>query len=240
VDLGLEGRVALVGAASRGLGRASAEALGREGAKLVVSSRGPESLALLESDLTAAGVEVLAIPADVTDPGVPAALVSAALERFGRLDIVVPNSGGPPPGRALDLDDDALRSAIEANFLTHVRFVRAALPAFAANRWGRICCIASYGVVQPIPTLALSNAARTALRAWAKTAAADLLGTGVTLNLALPGPHATDRMIELGRSDGPMGDPADFGRVVAFLCSEPAGFVNGVALVVDGGLTLAL
>jgi 3-oxoacyl-[acyl-carrier protein] reductase len=107
--------------------------------------------------------------------------------------------------------------------------------------WGRICCITSYSVVQPVPTLSLSNTARTALWAWAKTAAQDLAadGSGITLNLALPGPHATDRMRELGGAPV-MGDPADFGKVVAFLCSEPAGFVNGAAVVVDGGQTLAL
>jgi 3-oxoacyl-[acyl-carrier protein] reductase len=107
--------------------------------------------------------------------------------------------------------------------------------------WGRICCIASYSVVQPVPTLALSNAARTALRAWAKTAAQDLAaeGSGITLNLICPGPHATDRMRELGGS-GAMGRPEDLGSLVAVLCSEPASFVNGAALVVDGGATLAL
>ena len=104
-----------------------------------------------------------------------------------------------------------------------------------------MACISSYSVVQAIGALALSNAARSAQRAWAKTAAADLAadGAGVTLNLVCPGPHATERMQQLGGS-GVMGDPADFGRVVAFLCSEPAGFVNGATVVVDGGVTLAL
>jgi 3-oxoacyl-[acyl-carrier protein] reductase len=139
------------------------------------------------------------------------------------------------------VDDDAIRAAVEANFLSAVRLVRAALPSMRANSWGRICCIASYSVVQPVPTLALSNAARVGLWAWAKTAAQDL-GTersGVTLNLACPGLHATDRGRAAGGS-GVMGDPADFGKVVAFLCSQPAGFVNGAAVVVDGGATLAL
>jgi 3-oxoacyl-[acyl-carrier protein] reductase len=240
VELGLSGRVAVVAAASRGLGRASAEALAAEGASLVIAARGAETLGEVAAELSARGAQVLAIARDVTEPDAPDALVAAALERFGRLDIVVANSGGPPAGRALDVDDEAIRAAVESNLLTHVRFVRAALPHLAAQDWGRICCIASFGVVQPIDGLALSNAARTGLRAWAKTAAFDLQGTGVTLNLICPGLHRTDRILALGSPPGPLGEPADFGRVVAFLCSEPAGFVNGAAIVVDGGSTLAL
>ncbi len=120
--------------------------------------------------------------------------------------------------------------------------MRAALPHLRAAGWGRICCIASSTIVEASPTLALSNTARTGLWAWAKTAAADLGGTGITLNLACPGLHATDRMIELGAggSGRPMGDPADFGKVVAFLCSQAAANVNGARIVVDGGESLAL
>ncbi len=183
--------------------------------------------------------------ADVADPATPDRLVAAAMERFGGLDIVVANAGGPPPGRSLDVDDAALGSAIEANMLSPVRLARAALPSMRAAGWGRLCCISSYSVVQPIPTLALSNTARSGLRAWAKTAAADLAAeqSGITLNLVCPGPHSTDRMRELsggGALDGTMGNPADFGRVVAFVCSVPAGFINGATIVVDGGVTLAL
>src|SRR4051812_20208749 len=110
-----------------------------------------------------------------------------------------------------------------------------------ATQWGRICLITSQSIKQPIPTLALSNTARTGLWAWAKTAAADLFAAGITLNTACPGAHATDRMKQLGGGSGEgMGDPADFGKVVAFLCSQPAGFINGAAVVVDGGATLGL
>jgi 3-oxoacyl-[acyl-carrier protein] reductase len=241
MDLGIDGRVALVTASSRGLGRASAEALAAEGVRLVVCARNEGSLRDAEKALVARGAEVIAMVADVADPAVPARLVTAAAERYGRLDIVVANAGGPPPGRALEVDDDGLRAAVEANLLSSVRLVREALPHMRARGWGRVCCIASYSVVQPIPGLALSNTARSGLRAWAKTAAADLAGedAGITLNLVCPGPHATDRMRELGGT-GPMGDPADFGRVVAFVCSAHAGFVNGATIVVDGGATLAL
>ncbi len=161
------------------------------------------------------------------------------MERFGALDILVANAGGPPPARALDVDDEAILAAIGANLLTSIRLVRAAVPSMRAARWGRIVLITSYGVKQPIPTLAASNIARTGLWAWAKTAAADLVDDGITLNVLCPGLHATDRIRELGHS-GRLGDPDDFGRVAAFLCSVPAGFVSGTALVVDGAATLGL
>jgi len=242
VDLGIAGRVAIVTAASRGLGRASAEALAAEGADLVLCARSEGPLHEAAQALRDLGADVVAVPADIADPSTPERLVAAAMERYDRLDIVVANAGGPPPGRALEVDDDAIRSAVEANLLSSVRLVRGAVPHMRAGGWGRLCCISSYSIVQAIPTLALSNAARTGLRAWAKTAAADLAaeGTGITLNLVCPGPHATERMRQLGGGGGVMGDPADFGRVVAFVCSAHAGFVNGAALVVDGGATLAL
>lgn len=237
MDLGIAGRVALVTASSAGLGRAAAEALAAEGAKVVVSARGQERLESTAEDLRQGGAEVVAVAADVARPEVPGELVAAALEAFGRLDILVANAGGPPAGRALEVDDEAVRAAVEANALASIRLVRESLPHMRAQRWGRICCISSYSVLRPLPNLALSNLARTGLLAWAKTAAADLAaeGAGVTLNVACPGPHATDRMVELGGGGGPMGDPGDFGRVVAFLCSEPAAFVNGAAVAVDGG-----
>jgi 3-oxoacyl-[acyl-carrier protein] reductase len=244
MDLGIEGKVALVTGGSRGLGRGVADALAAEGVRLVLAARGQESLAEAAATLGAAGAEVATMAVDVTEPEVPARLVDLAVDRFGSLDIVVANAGGPPPGRALDVDDAALIAALNANLLTSVRLVRSAVPVMAERGWGRICCLTSYSVVQPIPTLALSNTARVGLWAWAKTAAQDLAadGSGITLNLACPGPHATERMRQLGNDGGagPMGDPADFGKVVTFLCSQPARFVNGAAVVVDGGMTLAL
>lgn len=242
MDLGLGGRVALITASSRGLGRASADALGAEGAKVVVTGRGEESLTASAEALRADGIEVLALPADMADPATPDAVVAAAVGHFGRLDIVVANAGGPPPGRALEVSDDALRAAVETNFLSSVRLARAAIVHMRQRGWGRVCCISSYTIVQASPVLALSNTARSALWSWVKTAAHDLAAeqAGITVNVVCPGPHATERMQALGGGAGPLGDPADFGRVVAFLCSEPAAFVNGAAIVVDGGATLAL
>jgi 3-oxoacyl-[acyl-carrier protein] reductase len=244
VDLGIAGKVALVTASSKGLGRGAAEALAAEGVSVVLNGRSEQVLAETETALRIAGADVLAIPGDVTDPAMPAALVAETVEWKGRLDILVPNAGGPPPGRALEVDDEALAAALNANLLTSVRLVREAVPHMRERHWGRICCITSFSVKQPIPTLALSNTARTALWAWTKTAAQDLFPDGITLNMAAPGHHATDRMKQLAGggavNTAGMGDPSDFGRVVAFLCSEAASFVNGVALQVDGGATIGL
>lgn len=236
MDLGLEGKVALVTAASRGLGRGAALALAREGAHVVICARDPESLQRTASELPG---DVLAIPADVVDPLTPGRLVDAAIDRFGALHVLVGNAGGPPPAAAMAVTDDGMLAAVNANMLTSIRLVQAAAPAMRNAGWGRICLITSFSVKQPIPTLAYSNAARTGLWAWAKTAAQDLAPDGITLNLACPGIHRTDRVKELGLT-GPMGDPEDFGRVVTFLCSQPARFVTGTALQVDGGAVVGL
>lgn len=239
MDLGIAGRVALVTAASKGLGRASALALAADGARVVICARGEDALRATERDIREIGGEVEAIVADITDPQQPAALVRATVERFGALDILVPNAGGPPPARSLDLTDEAILAAVNANLLTSVRLVREAVPHMRAAQWGRICMIVSSSIKQPIPSLALSNTARTGLWAWAKTAAADLVADGITLNLACPGLHATDRTKNLGAT-GRMGDPDDFGKAVAFLCSQPAGFISGVALQIDGAALVGL
>jgi 3-oxoacyl-[acyl-carrier protein] reductase len=236
MDLGLAGRVALVTAASKGLGRASAAALAGEGASVAINSRDPERLRSTAAEL---GDEVLALPGDVTEPDAPRRLVEATVERFGALHVLVANAGGPPKGRALDVDDATLLEAINANLLTSVRLVREAVPHMRAAGWGRICLITSSSVKQPIPDLATSNTARAGLWGWAKTVAQDLIDEGITVNLACPGLHATDRVTDLGFT-GRLGDPADFGRVVAFLCSQHAGFISGAALQVDGAGTLGL
>jgi 3-oxoacyl-[acyl-carrier protein] reductase len=238
VELGLDGKVALVTASSKGLGRASALALSREGAKVVLCGRREQDL--VEAAAAMPG-EALAVAADVTDPATPARLVAAAVEHFGALHVLVANAGGPPLGHALEVDDGALLAALNANLLTSVRLVRAAVPHLRAAGWGRICLITSVSVKQPIPNLALSNTARTGLWGWAKTAAADLAVDGITLNLVCPGTHATERARQAGLLDnGPVGDPEDFGKVVCFLCSDPAKFLSGAALQVDGAATAGL
>ncbi|GAC1363447.1 MAG: SDR family oxidoreductase [Acidimicrobiales bacterium] len=244
MDLGLSGRTALVTASSKGLGRGAALALVAEGVNVVLCARTAEALDRTFDDVSAAaqgGAEVHAVALDVTEVDAPAQLVAETVERFGALDVLVANAGGPPRASAFEIDDEAILSAINANMLTTIRLVREAVPHMRTARWGRIVAITSNSIKQPIPQLALSNTARTGLWAWAKTAAQELFADGITLNLACPGLHATERITSLGVPEGtPLGDPDDFGRVVAFLCSQPAAFITGTALAVDGGGVLGL
>jgi 3-oxoacyl-[acyl-carrier protein] reductase len=240
VDLGIAGKVALVTASSKGLGRASALALAGEGARVAICARGEEPLRATEAAIRDRGGDVLAMVDDVTDPEAPARLVARTADHFGGLDILVGNAGGPPPGRALEIDDAQIAAAVNNNLTTSVRLVRQAVPWMQRAGWGRICLITSFSIKQPIPGLALSNLARTGLWAWAKTAAQDLFPTGVTLNLACPGHFATDRMKQLGGDPAHMGDPADFGRIVAFLCSQPCGFLSSAGVNVDGAAVVGL
>ena len=240
MDLGIAGKVALVTASSKGLGRASALALAEEGVKVLICGRTESTLRSTEEAIRAGGGEVFGVVADVTEQDAPAGLAEAARDRFGSLDILVANAGGPPAARALEITDGQIAAAVNANLTTSIRLVRASLPSMLDSGWGRICCITSSSVKQPIPELSLSNLARTGLWAWAKTAARDLFPSGVTLNLACPGLHATDRVVELGRPQVALGDPGDFGRLVAFLCSEPAAYISGTAVVADGAATTGL
>lgn len=234
MDLGVSGRVALVTGASRGLGFAAAQALAADGAHLVIAARDARALEQAADTLRGHGGQVETVALDVAGVDAGEALVSRALGAFGRLDILVANAGGPPLGTALEVSDEQLLAALELNLLASVRLVRSAAAPMRRAGWGRMCLIASNAVKQPKPRLALSNTARTGLLAWAKTAASDLAGDGVTLNLACPGPHWTDRLKD-GSFAGRAGAPADFGAAVAFLCSAQAGFVNGTTLTVDGG-----
>jgi len=150
--------------------------------------------------------------------------------------VLVANNAGPPKGRATEVSDEQLLAALHANLLVSVRLARAALEPMRQQRWGRVCMIASASVKQPMADLALSNTARPGLWGWAKTAAGEVAGDGVTINVVCPGLHATDRAVEVGAPAGRRaGDPGDFGRIVAFLCSAHTSFVTGTTLVVDGG-----
>lgn len=239
MDLGLAGRVALVNGASLGLGFASARAIASEGATVVITGRDPANLKIAEQELASLGGEVGSICCDLTEPNVPRELVEQMLSRYGRLDVVVVNSGGPPRVRSLDVTEEQLHGALEANLLFPIRMVQASVPVMREAGYGRVSCITSWGVIQPLPGLALSNMSRTGLWAWLKTAAQDLMGSGVTLNLACPGPHPTGGRRTFEDMEH-VGDVADFGRIVAFMCSEAAGFLSGHALVVDGGRSLTL
>lgn len=241
MDLGIAGKTAIVTAASKGLGFGCAAALAAEGANVVFTGRGADALARAEADLKGlGGGGVLAVQGDITKADEPARVAQAARDAFGAIDIVVANAGGPPAARALDVTDEQLLDAFNANCLTSIRLAREGIASMRERGWGRVCFVTSFSVPQPIPLLSLSNTARTALYAWAKTAAQDVADEGITINVACPGTHDTERSRGVGLPAGRLGDARDFGRVVAFLCSAPANYVNGAAVVVDGGATLAL
>lgn len=241
MKLGIDGRVALVTGASRGLGRACARALAAEGARVVISARGKQSLDEALQDLTLSGAESYSIAGDITEPDIAEELVRRCKEQFGRIDILVTNSSGPPAGRSWEVSPDDMLWALNANTLAHIRLAQAAITSMRESGWGRICMVGSRSVVEAMPGLALSNVARGALWGWAKGAAYDLRGTGVTLNVLCPGKHVTGRLgNNTGDGSSEAGDPAKFGQVVAFLCSEQASFISGDAIVVNGGGTLAL
>jgi len=244
MDLNVRDRVAAVAGASKGLGRATALSLAREGCRVAICARGAEALAATAAELAeiAGGQDrVLALQLDVVAE--PERFVETVAERFGGLHIIVPNAGGPPQGGALDLDADAFRAAVEANCVASIRMAQAAVPHMREAGWGRICFITSSSVKHPVPSLALSNTARSALVAFAKTMASEVAPDGITVNAVLPGTHDTDRIRELGGGPaftagipvGRLGRPEDFGDIVAFLCSEPANFVTGTTVLVDGG-----
>ncbi len=233
MDLGLTDRVAVVTGASSGLGAAAARALSQEGVRTVLGARGADRLERLVAELPSPAV---CVSGDLAAADVPAELVARALERFGRLDILVASGGGPPPGPALGVSERDLRDAFESQFFGTVRLVQAAVAPMREQGWGRVCLVGSSSVRQPIDNLVLSNSTRPALWGWAKTLADELRGDGVTVNMLCPGPHATARAEELGVAPGrPMGDPDDLGRIAAFLCSAHTDFVTGTTVVVDSG-----
>lgn len=240
MDLGLAGRRCAVAAATRGLGYAAAAALAAEGARVALCGRRPDTTAQ-----AAARLDATPVVADVSTPEGAAAFVRAAAEALGGVDVLVTNAGGPPPGGPDDVTVEQYAQAFSLNALSVVAMCGEALPGMRARRWGRIVAITSIAVRQPMPDLVLSNTARAAATGYLKTLARRVAGEGVTVNSVQPGLHATERLRELHGGDlagaaasvpaGVVGDPADLGAVVAFLCSDAARFVTGVALPVDGG-----
>jgi 3-oxoacyl-[acyl-carrier protein] reductase len=258
MDFQLRGRVALVSAASRGLGRGIAEALAAEGVRLVIASRDQAAISRTADEIAAAHrAEVVPVAADVSTAGAAERLVATAVDRFGRLDIVVNNSGGPPGGTFGDFDDAAWQHAFDLLLLSVVRMVRAALPHLRASGAGRIINVASTSVREPIPGLILSNSLRAGVAGLAKTLADELAPDQITVNTVLPGRILTDRLRsgfaeaarragvdvdELARAEvakeiplGRVGEPSDLANLVAFLCSAPAAYLTGLVLAVDGG-----
>jgi 3-oxoacyl-[acyl-carrier protein] reductase len=242
VDLGLSGRTALVCGASSGLGLASAEALAEEGANVVLFARRAEDL-----DGHAQRLGGVAVAGDVREDADLEQAVSTAVERFGGLDILVWNGGGPAPGGAGDADDASLESAYRLLLRPAVRLVRLCLPHLERSPAGRVVAITSLAAQEPTTHLALSNTFRPAVTGWLKTLSREVGPSGVTVNCVAPGRIATARLDEL-YPDGPSeeqldeialrrwGTPREFGDVVCFLASERAQYVTGQTLVVDGGM----
>jgi 3-oxoacyl-[acyl-carrier protein] reductase len=247
MDLGLEGKAAIVGGASAGMGFAIAQALAAEGCAVTMCARDDARLQASAARIPGA----VAIAGDVRDPALLERLVDETVAGRGRLDIVVNNAGGPPPGTFESTPDEAWADAFELSLRSVVRLTRLALPHLRASGSGRVVNITSWSVREPIPHLILSNAIRPGVLGWAKSVAHELGRDGITVNTIAPGKVATGRMRELWESRpdpaaaeaediasipvGRMGKPEEIAAAVAFLCSEQAAYISGVVLPVDGG-----
>lgn len=262
MDLGLKGKVGLVTASSQGLGRAIAAEFGRAGMRVAMCSRSEERVrAAAEAIAGETGAEVAAWAADVTVPADVERLLGAVEERFGRLDVLVCNAGGPPPGDFFDVDDADWERAFQQNLMSVVRLVRGAVPLMERAGGGTIVTITSTSIKVPIPRLILSNVTRAAVYALVKSLVPELAARGIRIHTVAPGRIDTDRVRSLdedlarhsGRSVeevrkgyeqmiplGRYGQPEEFARAVTFLVSDAARYMTGQALFVDGGMMRAL
>ncbi len=256
MDLGISGKRALVLASSRGLGLGIAWALAAEGAHVLLCGRSADRLAANVAAISAEGGKADYVAADLTDAGFVPTMVEAVAEKLGGIDILVNNTGGPTPGTAEEMTPEKLDGFFQSMVVRVIALTNALLPQMKAQGFGRILTVASSGVFEPIPNLALSNTLRSALVGWNKTLATEVAGFGVTANMLLPGRIHTDRIDELdganaarsGRSveevraasvktipAGRLGRVEEFAAAAAFLCSVPASYVTGTMLRVDGG-----
>jgi 3-oxoacyl-[acyl-carrier protein] reductase len=262
MDLGLKGKRAVVLASSRGLGYACALGLAREGCDLVVTSRSQDHVdAAAVRIREETGVRVVAVVADVSSEEGVRLPVQRAIDEFGGVDIAVHNAGGPPPGNFGGVSTEQWYKAFDQNLMSFVWLVQAVRPSMEASGWGRIVAITAISIKQPIPTLVLSNAMRTAVLGTVRTLVKELTPKGINVNVVAPGRIATERIEELDqaaaartgksieqvRKDslatipaGRLGDPQEFANMVVFLASEAASYVNGAVVQVDGGMLDAL
>ena len=258
MDLGLHDKIALVTAASKGLGKAVALRLAQEGAHVAICARNEEKLYKTAAEIkTATGVEVLPVPADVSDPAAANALVKATVERLGRIDVLITNAGGPPPGQFLDLTPADWETATRVTLMSAVRLCYAVVPLMKEQGEGSILAMTSVSVKQPLPNLILSNSLRLGVIGLVKTLADELAPSGIRVNGICPGWTRTARVDQLlrdraGRNSttpeeeaakieaaiplGRMGTPEEFAAAAAFLVSPAASYITGVSLLVDGGM----
>ena len=259
MDLGLRDRVAIVGGSSKGMGRAAALALAKEGASVTICARNEADLRKTEIDIARVGSQhhVLAIPADLSRSEDIKRVVRSTFNRFGRIDILVNNVGGPPLGRPSEMEDEEWEGALEQNFLSVVRTSREVVPYMEQQQWGRIINRLSISIKQPLEGSVLSTASRIAAAGYAKMLSAELAPFNITVNNVLPGHILTDRraaqlesqaqeearsLEEVGKEAtqgipmGRLGKPEEVGDLIAFLASERASYITGASISLDGGL----
>ncbi len=257
MDLGLKGKVALVAASSRGLGRAVAEELAAEGAALIICGRNEQALTEARDEIIGqSGASVLAVTADVAIAGDVKRIVDLGIERFGQIDILVTNAGGPPAGTFESITTEQWEAAVRLTLFSVIELTRQVLPGMAERGWGRILNITSIAVKQPVENLLLSNSLRAGVTGFARTLANEVARAGITVNNILPGYTRTERVEELAvmmaekqgitpaefkgkwEQEIPMkrlGEPREFAALAAFLVSERASYVTGTSIQVDGG-----
>ena len=256
MDLGLRGKVAFVAAASRGLGVAIAEGLAAEGVNIACCARTPEIHEKAAALTKRFGVQSLGVEADVAVPADVTRAVAAAIAKFGQVDILVTNAGGPPPGPFESHTPEAWQQAIALNLDSVVNLVRAALPGMKARKWGRILNVTSIAVKQPVDNLILSNSVRAAVTGFARTLASEVAPFNVTVNNLMPGYTRTERLEQLAQSNaaakgttrdaafaaweqqipmGRVGEPHEFAALAVFLASERASYITAQSIAVDGG-----